>query len=177
MSENDVLVVMAASYNNLENAESDFEAIEALYQDRKSSNDFDAAVVQRQNGGVKIVKKNEQPTRHGAAKGMAWGLAVGAATAIFPAVGLVGGLAAGGAAGAAIGAVKGHVQGGMSNADLKQLGDVLKAGQAGLIAVYETNLADQVAASIKADNNYITKQVDANADELAKQLQQAEASR
>jgi hypothetical protein len=30
---------------------------------------------------------------------------------------------------------------------LKELGDTLDAGQAGLIVVYETNLADQVAAT------------------------------
>ena len=40
----------------------------------------------------------------------------------------------------------------MSRSDLKDLGEMLDAGQAGLIAVYETNLADQVAANIKAAN-------------------------
>jgi len=52
---------------------------------------------------------------------------------------------------------------------------VLEKGQAGLIAVYETNLADQVAASIKAENRRISKEMDANPDELAKQLHTVEA--
>jgi len=37
----------------------------------------------------------------------------------------------------------------MSNDDLKQLGAVLDKGEAGLIVIYATNMADQVAASIK----------------------------
>ena len=55
----------------------------------------------------------------------------------------------GAAVGAGIGAVSGHFKGGMSNDDLKQLGAVLDKGEAGLIVIYATNMADQVAASIK----------------------------
>jgi uncharacterized membrane protein len=176
MSENDVLMVLAASYDNVKDAENDYEAIKALYRDRKTSNDFDAAVIARQDDGtVKVVRKHEQPTRHGAARGLGWGLAIGAATALFPPVGLLGALAAGGAAGATIGAVRGHVKGGMPDTDLKELGAVLEKGQAGLIAVYETNLADQVAASIKAENRRVSKEIDARADELAKELHEVEA--
>ena len=54
-----------------------------------------------------------------------------------------------GAAVGAGGAVSGHFKGGMSNDDLKQLGAVLDKGEAGLIVIYATNMADQVAASIK----------------------------
>jgi uncharacterized membrane protein len=75
-----------------------------------------------------------------------------------------------------IGAVTGHVKGGLDDADLKQLGEVLNKGQAGLIAVYAVNMADQIAASIKAQNRYVSKEIDANADELAKQLKAAEGS-
>ena len=89
-----------------------------------------------------------------------------------PGVGLLGALAVGGGAGAAIGAVTGHMKGGMDNSDLKALGDVLDQGQAGLIVVYATNMADQVAANIKAVNKFVSKEIDANADELAKQLQE-----
>jgi len=58
-------------------------------------------------------------------------------------------LGVGAAVGAGIGAVSGHFKGGMSNDDLKQLGAVLDKGEAGLIVIYATNMADQVAASIK----------------------------
>jgi uncharacterized membrane protein len=175
MADQDLLVVLAASYDSVSDAEVDYEAIKALYHDAGASHDFDAAIIERdENGEVRVAKKHEQPTRHGAAKGLGWGLAIGAAVAIFPAIALVGGLAAGGAAGAAIGAVKGHVEGGMDNDDLKALGEVLERGRAGLIAVYATNLADQIAASIKAENRFVSKEIDAKADELAAQIKAAE---
>ena len=123
-------------------------------------------------------KKHEQPTRHGAAHGLGWGLAVGAVSAILPGIGLLGGLAGGGGAGAAIGAVTGHMKGGMDDerpeASRRRAG---KRGQAGLIVVYATNMADQIAANIKAVNKHESKQIDANADELARQLHAAEAGR
>jgi uncharacterized membrane protein len=176
MSEKDTVLVLAAAYDDVDAAEADYEAIKALYYDVKTSHDFDAAVIDRdENGKVRVVKKHEQPTRHGAAVGMGWGLAVGAACVLLPGIGLVG-LAGGAAAGATIGAVTGHVKGGMSNDDLRSLGEVLNNGQAGLIAVYATNMADQVTAAVKAQNMQISQEIDADADELAKELKAAEAS-
>jgi uncharacterized membrane protein len=177
MSERDTLLVLAASYDSREEAEADYEAIKALYGEVAVTHDFDAAVLERDvDGKVHVVKKHEQPTRHGVASGLGWGLAIGAATAIFPAIGLAGGLVAGGGAGAAIGAVTGHVKGGMKDDDLKQLGEVLEKGEYGLIAVYATNMADQVAANIKAVNRFVSDEIDAKADELAEQIKAAEGA-
>ena len=163
MSEKDTLVVLGASYASVSDAEVDYEAVKALYDNAGVGHDFDAAIVQRgEDGKVKVAKKHEESTRHGA-----WtGLAIGALAAILPGVGLV----AGAAVGAGIGAVTGHIKGGMSNDDLKQLGTVLENGEAGLIVIYATNMADQVAASIKAENRFVSDEIDADADELAKQL-------
>lgn len=177
MSEPDTLLVLAASYDDQAQAEADYEAVKALYQAVKTSHDFDAAVVARdQEGKVHVVKKHEEPTRHGAAHGLGWGLAVGAVCAILPGVGLLGALSVGGGAGAAIGAVTGHMKGGLDNHDLEGLGAVLEQGQAGLIVVYATNMADQIAANIKAANRFVSKEVDANADALARQLHEAETA-
>ena len=176
MTENDMLLVLAASYDSVSDAEVDYEAVKALYYEVEASHDFDAAVIDRDDEGkVRVVKKHEQPTRHGAAKGLGWGLAIGAVCAIFPPVALAGGMVAGGAAGATIGAVTGHVKGGMDDGDLKQLGTTLEKGKAGLLVVYATNMADQIAASIKAENRFVSKEIDANADELAKQIKEAES--
>ena len=177
MSDIDTVLVLAASYDSLEEAEADYEAIKALYREVQTSHDFDAAVIERdESGEVKVVKKHEQPTRHGAARGLGWGLAIGAAVAIFPAIGLVGGMVAGGGIGAAAGAVSGHMKGGMDDDDLKALGETLNKGKVGLIAVYATNMADQVAANIKAANRFVSKEFDARADELAEQIKASEAS-
>ena len=71
MADKDLLMVLAASYDSVSDAEVDYEAIKALYYDRGASHDFDAAVIERDDEGkVRVVKKHEQPTRHGAAKGM-----------------------------------------------------------------------------------------------------------
>ena len=167
MSKSDTLLVLGASYDSVSDAEVDYEAVKALYYNAGVGHEFDAAVLERgADGKVKVEKKHEQSTRHGA-----WeGLAIGALTAILPGIGLGVGMAAG----AGIGAVTGHFKGGISDDDLKQLGTVLDEGKAGLIVLYATNMADQVAASIKAENKFVSKEIDANADELAKQLKAAE---
>ena len=102
------------------------------------------------------------------ARGRAW--RSGALAAILPGIGL----GIGAAVGAGIGAVTGHLKNGMSNSDLKELGAVLDKGEAGLIVLYATNMADQIAASIKAENRYVSDAIDADADELAKQLKAAD---
>jgi uncharacterized membrane protein len=167
MSEKDTLVVLGASYDSLSAAEDDYEAVKALYADAGVGHDFDAAIVEREaDGKVKVAKKHEASTRHGA-----WtGLAIGAATAILPGIGL----GVGAAVGAGVGAVAGHMKGGLKDSDLKQLGAVLDKGTAGLIVIYATNMADQVAASLKAEDRYVSEAMDVDADALAKQIREAE---
>ena len=173
MGTQDTLYVIAAAYDDVDLALADYDAVKALYREVRTSHDFDAAVIAKdENGKVHIVKKHEQPTRHGAAVGLGWGLAVGVAAALFPPIGI--GIAAAGGAGAAIGGVAGHASGGMSRGSLKDLGETLDAGQAGLIAVYETNLAEQVVANIKAANRLVYRATDFAADQLAADLAQAE---
>jgi uncharacterized membrane protein len=173
----DTLYVGAASYDSVDAAVEDYEAVKALYYEIKSSHEFDAAVIAKNDKGkVKIVKKHEQPTRHGAAHGLGWGLAAGAVAALFPAVGILGALTVGGGGGAAIGAVSGHVSDGLKRDDLKEMGEVLDEGQAGLIVVYATNMADQIAASIKAANRRVFLETDMAADELAQEIKDAEAA-
>jgi uncharacterized membrane protein len=174
--ENDTLYVIAAAYDDVDLALADYEAVKELYREIRTSHDFDAAVVAKdENGKVRIVKKHEQPTRHGAAVGLGWGLAVGVTAVLFPPVGI--GIAAAGGAGATIGAIAGHASGGMSRSDLKDLGETLDTGQAGLIAVYETNLAEQIVANIRAANRLVYAATDFAADQLASDLEQAAADR
>jgi uncharacterized membrane protein len=168
MSDKDTLVVLGASYDSVSDAEVDYEAVKALYANAGVGHEFDAAIVERgADGKVKVAKKHEASTRHGA-----WtGLAIGALTAILPGIGL----GVGAAVGAGVGAVAGHMSGGLKKSDLKQLGEVLEKGTAGLIVIYATNMADQVAASLKAEDRFVSDAIDADAEALAKQIQQAEA--
>jgi uncharacterized membrane protein len=173
----DTLYVLAASYDSTDAAIEDYELVKALYYEVKASEEFDAAVIAKDDKGkVEIVKKHEQPTRHEAAHGAKWGLAAGAVAALFPPVGIVGALAVGAGGGATIGAISGHVHGGMKRGDLKELGEVLDEGDAGLIVVYATNMADQVAANIKAANRMVSRATDMAADDLAAEIKEAQAA-
>jgi uncharacterized membrane protein len=170
----DTLYVIAAAYDELDAAVEDYETIKDLYREVRTSHDFDASVIAKdEDGKVRIIKKHEQPTRHGAAVGLGWGLAVGVASALFPPIGI--GIAATAGAGAAIGGVAGHASGGVSRGDLKDLGEALDTGRAGLIVVYEANLADQIAANIKAANRIISRATDMGSDKLAADLERAQA--
>jgi len=127
---------------------------------------YDAAVIRRDNGNVKIVKKREEPTRHGALAGLGLGLAAGVVAAAFPAVALGGALVAGGAAGTALGALTGHVTRGMSREDLKEIGEFLDKGQSALIVVAATDVEDRVRGLMAAADETTQERIDANLDQL-----------
>ena len=74
MSEKDTLIVLAASYDSVSDAEVDYEAVKSLYNNAGVGHDFDAAVLERgDDGKVKVAHKHEESTRHGAWKGLAIG--------------------------------------------------------------------------------------------------------
>jgi uncharacterized membrane protein len=172
----DTLYVLAASYDDVEDALSNYEAIRIAYRHVGSSHDFDATVIARNDAGkVEIVRKHDEPTRHGTAEGLTWGLAAGAVAALFPAVGILGALAVGGGAGAALGAVAGHASTGMSRDDLMRLGQALDQGDAGLVVVYSSDMADQVAANVNAAGQTVRGTTRLTADQLAADIREAQA--
>jgi uncharacterized membrane protein len=145
----DTRFVLAASYENADDALAAYEAIDVAYKHVGASHDFDAAVVAKdEDGKVQIVRRHEEQKRHGTQVGFGWGLATGAVAALFPAVGILGALAVGGGAGAALGALAGHAASGMTRDDLKALGEVLDEGDAGLVVVYGQDMSDRVTASL-----------------------------
>ena len=78
-------VTFAAAYPSLADAEADYDTVKSMYYSAGLMDTFDAAVVTRTLGGkVKIVRKHEEPTRHGSWAGAGIGLAVGAVVALFP---------------------------------------------------------------------------------------------
>jgi uncharacterized membrane protein len=173
----DTLYVLAASYDEVQDALSDYEAIRVAYRHVGSSHDFDATVIAKNDAGkVEIVRKHDEPTRHGTAVGLNWGLAAGAVAALFPAVGILGALAVGGGAGAALGAVAGHASTGMSRDDLMALGQVLDQGDAGLVVVYASDMADRVNASATAARHTVRGTTRLTADQLAADIRAAEAA-
>jgi uncharacterized membrane protein len=173
----DTLYVLAASYDRVEDALTDYEAVEVAYRHVGSTHDFDATVIAKDDAGkVAIVRRHEEQKRHGAAVGLNWGLAAGAVAALFPAVGIIGALAVGGGAGAALGAAAGHASGGMTRDDLMALGQVLDSGHAGLVVVYAADMADRVTTSVNAAGRTVTATTTVTAEQLAADIREAEAT-
>ena len=124
-------------------------------------------IERREGGKTKIVKKHETPTRVGGVLGGGVGLATGVVIALFPFAAVGGGLLAGTAAGGAIlGAVAGHAAAGMSRHDLKELGEHLDAGQAGLVVVAVADMGAKVEQAMKRAEKLEQKQIEADLAEL-----------
>jgi uncharacterized membrane protein len=171
------MYVLAASYDRVEDALAEFEALKVAHRHVGDARDFDATVVARnERGKVDIVRRDDEPARHARDRGLGWGLAAGAVVALFPAVGILGALAVGGGAGAALGALAGHTASAMSRDDLKALGEVLDRGDAGLVVVYGPDMADQVAANVTAASSKVERTTDVSAEQLAADVRAAEES-
>lgn len=172
----DTFILLAAEYPDLAAAEADYQTVKDLYYELNLVDTFDAAVIEKKaDGKVKIVKKHEQPLRVGAWLGGGLGLAAGAAIALFPAAAIGGGLLAGTTAGgAALGALAGHAAAGIPRHDLKELGEALDAGDAGLIVVAAVDVEGRVEEAMKRSEKLLKKQIKADRKELEKELDEAE---
>jgi uncharacterized membrane protein len=169
--------VLAASYDDVEDALAEYEAITAAYRHVGTTHDFDATVIAKDaTGKVEIVRRDDEQMRQGRKSAVGWGLATGAVVALFPAVGILGALAAGGGAGAAIGALARHTASGMSRDDLHALGDVLDGGDAGLVVVYGPDMADRVGTSIERATSKLRRTTDVTTEQLAADMREAEAA-
>ena len=75
--------------------------------------------------------------------------------------------------GAGAGGLIGHLRGGVSRGDLKDLGDELERGTAAVIVLGESRIEEQLEKAITRANKLIEKQVDADADELEREIDAA----
>ena len=160
----DTLFVYSGAYRVLGDALADYDAIKALHTEAGLIDAYDAAVIERkQDGKVKIVKKHETPTRVGGVLGGGAGLATGLVIALFPAAAVGGGLLlATGAGGAILGSIAGHAAAGMSRSDLKELGEALDEGQAGLVVVAVADMESKVKRAMARAEKLQAKQLRAD---------------
>jgi uncharacterized membrane protein len=172
----DTFIAYVGVYASKDDAVDDYEAIKDLHTELGLIDAYDAAVVERRTDGkVKIVKKHETPTRVGGVLGGGIGLATGLVIAIFPAAAIGGGLlAATTAGGAVLGAVAGHAAAGMSRSDLKDLGEQLDAGQAGLVVVGVSDVGSKIEAAMKKAEKKERKELKADTAEIEKDAKEAE---
>jgi uncharacterized membrane protein len=156
--------VYAAVYDTIADAEADYEVVFELHA-LGAVGTFDAAIIHNEDGKVHV-HKSEKPTQHGA-----WtGIAVGALAGILFPPSIIGTAIVGGAAGGVIG----HLWKGMSRSDLKDLGEALDEGEAAVIVVGESKIDEQIEKATKRARKLIERQIDADADELKRELEAAE---
>jgi uncharacterized membrane protein len=164
----DTLMVYAGVYENVAGAEADYQFVKELHTEAGLIDGYDAAIIERRDDGkVKIVKKHETPTRVGGVLGGGVGLATGVVVALFPFAAIGGGLIAVTTAGGAIlGAVAGHAAAGMSRDDLKELGETLDSGQAGLVVVAIADMGAKVERAMKHAEKLQQKELKADTAEI-----------
>ena len=160
----DTFLAYVGVYDNPADADTDYEAVKDLHSKAGLIDAYDAAVVvRRADGKVKITRKHETPTRAGGVLGAGAGLATGLVIALFPIAAIGGGLlavATGG--GAVLGAVAGHAAAGMSRKDLKELGEHLDSGQAGLVVVAVSDMEAKVERAMKQARKIEARQLKAD---------------
>ena len=154
----------AATYDNLADAEVDYEAVFELH-DAGAIGTFDSAVIYKDDNGKVHVSKTEKPTQHGAWTGAGVGAVVGI---LFPPA-LIGSAIVGATAGGLIG----HLRGGVSRGDLKDLGEELEAGDAAVIVLGESKIEEQLEKAMTRSDKLIQQEIDADADELEREIDAA----
>lgn len=172
----DTLFVYAGVYGDAGDALADYELIKDLHTKADLLDSYDAAVIERDHKGkVKIVKKHETPTRVGGVLGGGVGLATGLVVVLFPAAVIGGGLllaTTGG--GALLGALAGHAAAGMSRGDLKDLGESLDEGEAGLVVVAVSDMEAKVRSAMKRATKIEQKRLKADQKELEADVAEAQ---
>jgi uncharacterized membrane protein len=174
----DTLMAYVGVYDSVADAESDYQVVKDLHTEAGLIDAYDAAVVERRDDGkTRIVSKHETPTRVGGVLGGGIGLATGLVVALFPFAAVGGGLLAGTAAGGAVlGAVAGHAAAGMSRHDLKELGEHLDAGQAGLVVVAVSDMEAKVERAMKRAAKLEQRQLRADAEAIERDTSSATES-
>ena len=174
----DTLFVYVGVYGETDAALADYEVIKELHTEANLIDAYDAAVIERDHKGkVKIIKKHETPTRVGGVLGGGVGLATGLVIVLFPAAAIGGGLLLGTTGtGALLGAVAGHASAGMSRGDLKDLGESLDEGEAGLVVVAVSDMEAKVRSAMKRAYKVQEKQLKADQKELEADAAEAQTS-
>jgi uncharacterized membrane protein len=171
----DTFVAYVGVYPGVADAEADYQLVKDLHTEAGLIDAYDAAVVERRpDGKVRIASKHETPTRVGGVLGGGVGLATGLVLALFPIAG-VGLAVATTAGGAVLGAVAGHAAAGMSRHDLKELGEQLDAGQAGLVVVGVSDMGAKIEQAMRRAEKVQTKQLKADTAEIEADARAADA--
>jgi len=165
MAENEFGMVYAGEYESLDDAKEDFEILKELHKEKWIGKYESALFTKNDDGSVKILDTDATGRSRGTKLGAAIGAAVGL---IFPVSILVGAIAGGG-----IGLLSGHLARGLKRGDIKELGDMLDEGEAGIVLVGVFTPDEGLDRFLKKAAKVMKKQVDADAQELKKAIDEA----
>ncbi|HEY4427135.1 MAG TPA: DUF1269 domain-containing protein [Solirubrobacteraceae bacterium] len=157
--------IYAATYASYDDCLADYDVLVDAHA-AKLVGTYDVALIRKDAGGKIRVEKHEKPTQHGAWGGIAVGALIGV---LFP-PSVLGAAAVGGLAGG----IGGHLKKGMSRDDAKELGDLLEKGQSALVVIGESRMEEQLEKALTRAEKSIEKEIKADADELKRELRQAE---
>jgi uncharacterized membrane protein len=163
MAQNPVFLYLA-TYSSEDAARADYEALKDLHAAGLVGT-YDAAIISKADGKVHV-HKHEKPTQHGAWTGLAVGAVVGI---LFPPS-----IIASGVVGASAGGVVGHLWKGMSRSDVKELGELLDDGEAGLIVIGTSKLEEQLEKALTRAEKQIAKEIDAETADFERDMAEAE---
>jgi len=155
------MVVLVATYPDVESAGADYKAVLALHKEGDLGH-MSAAVVSKDADGKLKIHRHDTTSKH-----LAWaGAAAGALLAVlvpplglaFMTGGFLAGVVAEGAIGAGIGGLVGHFWKQIPKDDIRAMGDLLESGQAGLVVVAVDKKEAEVEAIVaKADKKIVKK--------------------
>ena len=153
MADADGMFLYIGTYPSEAAARADYEVVKDLHA-LDFVGTYDAAVITKDSSGKVHVNKDEMATRHGGWGGAAAGAVVGV---LFP-VSVIGTAVVG----AAVGMISGHVWRGISRSDVKELGELIDAGEAALLVVGASTLEEALDKAGLSPDKHIGKQVDVN---------------
>ena len=157
------LFVFIGTYPTIEAAEADYEVVRELHG-MDAVGTYDAAIVTKDTERKVHVTKVETAARHAGWGGAVAGALVGL---LFPPAILGTALV-----GAAIGVASGHLWKGMSRSDVKELGEIIDAGEVALVVVGANRLEQTLDTRGFGAEKHVVKNVEVNGDELDEALRE-----
>ena len=151
MAKDDPMFLFIGTYPSEAAARADYDVVKDLHA-ADVVGTYDAAVVTKDSSGKVHVNMDEMATRHGGWGGAAAGAVVGM---LFPPA-ILGSALVGGA----VGAASGHLWRGLSRSDVKELGELIDAGQAALLVVGASTLEQALDKATLNAEKQVAKQLD-----------------
>lgn len=164
MAKTDNTFIYVATYPDETAARADYEVVKGLHASGLVGS-YDAAVVTKDASGKVHENKDETATRHGAW----WGVAAGAALGVLFPPTVLGAAAVGGV----VGGVGGHLAKGMSRSGVKELGDFIDPGHAGLVVVGESKIEQAIENAVTGAEKETAAELGVDPKDIDRVLQEA----